>query len=292
MANSKETGRCIFCGGNGLTKEHIWPDWLAAYAPKIGDSSKHTANFMKFDQEGPPQEVDRRVNVKQGDPRSKKLRCVCRNCNGGWMSRLQSLVKPVLLDLVLGNSLGESAAGVRRVLTPEEQHLLSKWAVMFTMVAEHLDYKTIAVPTEQRRAFAETQCIPENWRVWIGRYQGWRWHGNLIHRAAAVTQPGDAAARMNLQTSAFAVGKLFLLTWNTTVSGLDLIDFIPPRKAALEAIWPSGGAPCSQPTRIIFDFRFERNASLFFEYLGLDVPLATQLPHQQFASSAVVRPRD
>ena len=27
-------GRCIFCGGTGLSKEHIWSDWLKSLIPR------------------------------------------------------------------------------------------------------------------------------------------------------------------------------------------------------------------------------------------------------------------
>src|SRR6266566_295420 len=30
----KPQGRCIFCGRTGLTKEHIWADWLKKFIPK------------------------------------------------------------------------------------------------------------------------------------------------------------------------------------------------------------------------------------------------------------------
>jgi hypothetical protein len=28
----QQFGRCIFCGGRGLTKEHVWPKWLRRHA--------------------------------------------------------------------------------------------------------------------------------------------------------------------------------------------------------------------------------------------------------------------
>ena len=30
----KPPGRCIFCGKVGLTKEHMWADWLRSYIPR------------------------------------------------------------------------------------------------------------------------------------------------------------------------------------------------------------------------------------------------------------------
>jgi hypothetical protein len=31
---AKKQGQCIFCGGLGLTREHIWADWASAYIKK------------------------------------------------------------------------------------------------------------------------------------------------------------------------------------------------------------------------------------------------------------------
>lgn len=31
---SKLPGRCIFCGGGNLSKEHFWPEWASALLPR------------------------------------------------------------------------------------------------------------------------------------------------------------------------------------------------------------------------------------------------------------------
>ena len=36
----KKPGRCIFCNGRGLSKEHMWPDWLKAYIPRPTSTSR------------------------------------------------------------------------------------------------------------------------------------------------------------------------------------------------------------------------------------------------------------
>ncbi len=34
MANPQ--GRCVFCGGTPVTKEHVWSDWLDEVIPRGG----------------------------------------------------------------------------------------------------------------------------------------------------------------------------------------------------------------------------------------------------------------
>jgi hypothetical protein len=31
---SKPVGKCVFCGGPGLTKSHVWPEWAEAILPE------------------------------------------------------------------------------------------------------------------------------------------------------------------------------------------------------------------------------------------------------------------
>ena len=40
---SKAQGKCIFCGGEGLTKEHVWPNWIKSVLPR--DSTEHHTQY-------------------------------------------------------------------------------------------------------------------------------------------------------------------------------------------------------------------------------------------------------
>lgn len=85
---SKPPGRCIYCGGLGLSKEHIFADWLRDYIPR--DATEHSmAVTIQW-----PHMADTRLESKTGDTHARRIRKVCVACNGGWMSELQQAAKP------------------------------------------------------------------------------------------------------------------------------------------------------------------------------------------------------
>lgn len=126
---------CIFCGGAGLTREHVWADWLKKYVPK--DMPEHTALFAIVH----PTHSEPSRRKRSGDLQSRRLRVVCKSCNTGWMCRLQERAKPYLLPLIQGEVTAFDL---------DAQTILSAWVAMFVMVAEHFNPYTVTTSQEQR----------------------------------------------------------------------------------------------------------------------------------------------
>jgi hypothetical protein len=66
-------GRCAFCGDHGLTKGHVWPDWLNRILPKSATHhEQETGKFNTFEAAvlGPKHVI----KVGQGHARSRKPR--------------------------------------------------------------------------------------------------------------------------------------------------------------------------------------------------------------------------
>jgi hypothetical protein len=104
------------------------------------------------------------VMNEKGDARSRKLKVVCEGCNTGWMSDLQTLTKPVLLPLLLGE---------RKNLSQRKQTVLATWESMFAMVYESssTEYpKEKAITELQRQTFKKEKMPPKNWMVWIAPF--------------------------------------------------------------------------------------------------------------------------
>jgi hypothetical protein len=137
---------CIFCGGTGLSKEHIWPDWMRGYIPRANHSKVAWHGVGKHPD---PQRFDKPewslgALARPGDTGSKRLRCVWKTCNNGWMSGLQTLNKPLLTSLLQGHwpANSFSAADLER---------LSAWITMFTMVVEFADPDTSVISEADRQ---------------------------------------------------------------------------------------------------------------------------------------------
>src|SRR3954451_18649741 len=127
---SKPAGRCIFCGGGRMSKEHVWADWIGDIlpppAPPFG--SRPLSLSQKGYSEGGRLFLEEQM-PKQGDFGSKKIRKVCKKCNSGWMSRLQNKAKSLLIPLLEGEDCE---------IPPQEMVTIASWVTMTTMVAEFL----------------------------------------------------------------------------------------------------------------------------------------------------------
>jgi hypothetical protein len=258
---------CIFCKAQGTTYEHVWPDWLAHYVPKtLPQHSSSTVEIYRT-------RTDSRVKVWAGDPRSRRVPCVCLRCNTGWMSELQQAAKPRLLPLLDGRT---------SFLRPYDQKILAAWAAMCTMTAEYYDRDLAAVPFEDRehlRLYREAP--PKNWRIWIGRYVRGRWAGYWIHHSLPITEdvrePSDTdIPPPNTQTTTFIVGQLYIHTFSSAVDNIvnqqGLSNLSGARGQAgrvLAQIHPPVESFIAWPTEDIWDVTADQIARFIFRRLDM-----------------------
>ena len=234
---------CIYCGGAGLTHEHLFADWLRAYIPR--ELSEHRSeSVIAF-----PHKTNRTLKRQTGDTHARRLRRVCETCKLGWMSDLQEAAKPYLVPMLEGKSIS---------LNRKAQKIVAAWVAMTTMTAEYLDDKMVAVPQSERDYLRETSQAPKTWRIWIARYNGAKSPKRLWHNAMALTDQKVEGAALyapapsNTQTTAISLGDhLFIyvmsseIAWNLirrwrlppTVSSL--FRQICPAAAA-KVVWPPG----------------------------------------------------
>jgi hypothetical protein len=120
---------CIFCGATGatvkITREHTFSDWInEVLTPVIvGPSITCRRTIMHGPQAGtvktwPAKEVA-----------GHKLRAVCKPCNGGWMSQLETAVRPLVEPMIKGYNAS---------LTTEQQITVATWAALKTAVFEYI----------------------------------------------------------------------------------------------------------------------------------------------------------
>lgn len=78
---------CIFCGNTANSREHLLPRWLETLFP--GDEP--AVAFRQLGGEKRSWETKRF---------SEQTKCVCKDCNHGWMSRLEEAAKPLLAPAI------------------------------------------------------------------------------------------------------------------------------------------------------------------------------------------------
>ncbi|HJX61263.1 MAG TPA: hypothetical protein VJ578_01720, partial [Dehalococcoidia bacterium] len=108
----KRTRACIFCGGKPLTREHLVPQWVTG--------------VLKNDKRGFPRPVmiqrttgsGRSHEWSGGDDIDATAKCVCRQCNSGWMANLEENARPLLEKMMSGRVVR---------LDADRQSLVAKW---------------------------------------------------------------------------------------------------------------------------------------------------------------------
>ena len=241
LLNQRPPRKCIFCGASrDITKEHIFAEWLQRYLPK---EKKPRAHFSKdisgFDQHGNPiyKTFLGRLN-RPGGFVKQKLRVVCARCNNGWMSALQSRTKPILIPLMKGDDCK---------IGQEQKVILSAWATMYAMVEDHIEPGMVMVPENDRRRFYGSHRPPNNWLIWLGRYEGERFNTHFYRNIVGEVENGSPPRVLSpdLLILTFVLGCAFFHVVNST--NQHKADFIAENYGPflkLNLIWPdSGGAP-------------------------------------------------
>ncbi len=86
-----------------------------------------------------------------------QIRCVCRACNQGWMSDLESRTRPVLEPMIRGETVQ---------IDPITQDLLAQWSLKTLAMLHFIHPKAPFFPTWQLRTLYEKGTSPSGIVVW------------------------------------------------------------------------------------------------------------------------------
>lgn len=145
---------CMFCGEASTTKHHkedVLPKWIAREFPDdVWNISNHDAS---------------RTYQTRGEL-GLTTRGPCTKCNNGWMSKLESMARPVLAPLMHGTP---------SELTKREQYIITLWFLKTCMVHEFLQpEKAPYFRDVERKALMQSLAIPPITWLFLGRYIGER----------------------------------------------------------------------------------------------------------------------
>lgn len=142
---------CIFClSRRDLTGEHVFPVWLGK---ALGESATRVGK-QEFTRD------DRVVRSYTAPGFSLRSNVVCKQCNNGWMSRLESSVKPVLEPVALGRW--------PVTLSGQDCVRLAAWVVKTVTMLETAQPTPAVVPVSHRTHLARTSTPPVRAQVWAG----------------------------------------------------------------------------------------------------------------------------
>jgi hypothetical protein len=223
---SKPPGRCVFCGGTGLTKGHVWPDWLNKILPKTATYHEHeTGKFITFETSilGPAHSV----RIEQGHARTRKPRNTCLRCNGGWMSTLEGFTRGCTSRLILG---------IPQLMGLGDQGALASLLTLIAMRIEFLG--EMRAISDQERDWLRYYREPTNdWKIWISSFGGddAEEHWSRTYAGQLDSKPADKVGPeyCNIRVTTLVIGKLCAHLFYSPV-----IDFEGYEGIHLTQIWP------------------------------------------------------
>lgn len=138
---------CLFCEQQANSAEHVWPLWVAEQFP----SEKFVPLRSERLGHAPTAWPARRAELR--------LKYVCRTCNNGWMSKLESSAKFHLQPLLNRTPTVLDFAG---------QSTVAVWAVKTAMVLEAIELTSQGrYSQEERSALRKLMVIPPRTAIWL-----------------------------------------------------------------------------------------------------------------------------
>jgi hypothetical protein len=220
---------CDFCGHRGpRAKEHIWSAWL------LREFGLETSTMDNTHIALAGGAVSKRVQSAS----SMRYGRVCSTCNNGWMSELESDVKPILMELI-------SSIDSKDKLVEDEANVLALWAFKTAIVRNAgTNYRSI-VPKEHYRYLYEVRKIPPGVYIDLGLCPS---HSSLSalqsQTLLGFLLPEDASATTKLQQHLYnitlAVGPLLLRTIHFPHQSYAVLAS-PSFESGTQRLYPSAG---------------------------------------------------
>jgi len=215
---------CAFCESRSkkITNEHIFAEWIGAVVG-AGRAGVIVRNTFNLDETIRPAWHTQNLDLR--------VRMACESCNTGWMSNLETEVRPIMMPMIRGNA--------KVPLTLRGQRAVATWAVKTAMVAEFLQKPPTRYFTQAERRFLVDEVVPSRNLgafVWIGRYAS---KDNGLHGLATTMTQADRVSRAHL--SMFALGQFAIqvLVERGAVGQRERLAVRPgPWDQLLSQIWP------------------------------------------------------
>jgi hypothetical protein len=225
--DAKRSGHCIFCGSSGMSKEHLFSDWLRELFPRSA-ADTHTIGESR---DGEPL----RLRQRQNHSGSKKVRVVCKKCNNGWISIVDDAAKAVVLPLIRGEAA---------VVSSKTQHALALWFAKIAIVGDSRDRRGY-ISQSERATFMRQREPSALWEMWLASYEGTDYRDLALFQNGAnldalklAAVGGPAVPVGYLQATTFGIGKLVALVIGNDIPQLRFsVGTFSPRA---RRIWPLG----------------------------------------------------
>jgi hypothetical protein len=170
--------KCIFCQRERkASREHLWPRWAQGTLDKQMRSRRIRHSIEPHDEPN---------TVWDAPLFSATIKDVCRECNSGWMSRIEAEAKTYAAPLIRG---GEGIS-----VDPDAQWAIARWTYLKVLLFERVDKRQRLLPADCYREMYEASLLsepelPVNMIVLVAAHEGLR-YGQYAHRLLADARTG------------------------------------------------------------------------------------------------------
>jgi hypothetical protein len=230
------TRRCLFCGSQASSREHLWPAWI----------------HERLQITKPIRIAIGRKPVQISTNPQIAVKTVCATCNNGWMSTLEGRCVPLVGSLMQDISIP---------LDDLQQSLLTVWALKTAMVTDSTNKtsRNLFYTAGEREQLRVNHVIPVRTKVWIGRAS----KSSLVAMGTDIwiDLPGTPKAAEGSVTT-IVVGHLAIQILSIHippdhVESEAAITAIQPRPGhwdeSLLSVWPVGNRAVTWPPKLTFD---------------------------------------
>lgn len=187
--------RCVFCNRQAtLTAEHLWSVWMG----NLLQDEKHVIRRQFAGEPAIRSWVTNSLDIT--------ARVVCEDCNGGWMSDLESRhAQPAMTDLILSDA--------RQDLTQERVHSIAAFAFKTAVIGHAMDrgrslsFPNLIFSRANLRKFSHSLTIPNGIHVWVGCFSSNDLRNGLFRISYGKTPPGIPNG-FKLYACSFGIGRL------------------------------------------------------------------------------------
>lgn len=218
---------CIFCNRPGLTRTHIWPEWLH----QLIQPGAHTLEEVSHEGDDPSAYRSRTL---QGSIFRQRPKLCCAKCNGGWMARFENEMVKFAKPLF-------TSWETRAVLNPHQQRVLAVWITLICVLAEFIDHRNrITTPEAERKFIKARRVPPDTWAIVACSSNSELWRAKYRHIPLDLRDFssiheyfGEMASRRvnNTQITTLGMGRLYVQVFRCLNLAL-LSDYMRNAKAS------------------------------------------------------------
>lgn len=230
---------CVYCGKEGVSKEHVRGHWSIPHGRM---HSRNAHMVARPDPLAPGVLTDpvKGAANRPGTPRALTLKIACERCNNGWMSAIQRDAIPTLTNLNYG---------IWGQISNEEMSQLARWITLFTMSYEQADRASASVDFEERNRFSMTSDPGQQWQIAVGYVDTKLWSDATFHRCFGLPSDIVFCGNRKFQFTASMFGR-FLFVSHYSAYPISFDFKWHAKNMGLTPLWPDLPRRMTRPHRV------------------------------------------